>query len=201
MPDIDGGDLLTDIEQQNPKLGIFLRSTVLNGINTVAKHASVAPSGDMQPPSAPGGINVKVAGEMAHVTINDDNEIQRNVEYQVEYADNPSFSGAHVEHLGSSRGRVLNLPTFPDPNPDDPSPPPHNWYFRTYSQYPGSNPSPITTYGAENPTPVNMAGTTALTLQPSTGSGTALGNGSQSGWGLGKVVQRPVPSPKRNVGS
>jgi hypothetical protein len=193
MADLRGGQLLSDIENQFPKLGIFLRSKVLPAINTIGRNAAVAPVGQIAAPAAPGSVNVKVAGEIAHVTIDDPSAVQRGGQYHVELATNPQFSQPHVEHLGSSRGRFINLPT----NADDGTP--HTWYARAYSQYPGSQPGAFTYHGGDEPAGFTMGGTTNMTPLPSTGSGTASSDGQQGGSGLGKVLLRPAPAPKRLV--
>jgi len=193
MADLDGGQLLSEIENTWPKLGILLRTKFQKAINTVGRNAAVVPVGELAPPSAPAMVNVKVAGEIAHLTIDDGQELQRGVQYHVELATNPQFSAPHVEHLGSSRGRFINLPT------NDDSGTPHTWYARAYSQYQGSQPSQFTYHGGQAPLGFQMGGTTSLTPLPSTGSGTASSNGQQGGSGLGKVLIRPVAAPKRQV--
>lgn len=193
MADLKGGQLLSEIENSFPKLGVFFRTKVLPAINTLGQNAAVAPVGEIAPPSKPGGVNVKVAGEIAHITIDDAQQLQRGAQYHVELANNPQFSQPHVEHLGSSRGRFINLPT------NDDSGAPHAWYARAYSQYQGSQPSAVTYHGGDAPLAFTMGGTTNLSPLPSTGSGTASSNGQQGGSGLGKVLLRPTPTPKRSV--
>lgn len=196
MADLDGGELLTEIENQWPKLGVLLRTKILPAVNSVAKAAGVAAVGQTSPPSSPQAVSVVTAGEMMHVAITDNAPLVRNVRYFTEVANNPSFWQPIVIDHGSSRtSHPFPLPTMDsDGNP-------HKWYVRSYSQYPGSDPSAPVVHGGDNPTPVTMAGTTQLTLAPSTGSGTAANNGQQGGSGLGKVLLRPASGPKRQVGS
>lgn len=170
-----------------------------DAVNRLAKSVGASPVGETPAPAPVQQLNVKVSGEMAHAVITDNNPVNRNVHYFLEYANEPNFLQPHVEHLGTSRGRVIPLPT------NDDSGTPHQWYFRAYSQYPGSKPSPHVAYGGVSPQPVimNPNGTTttptSLTLQPSTGSGTAQNNGQQGGYGFGKFQSRPAPRPKRSV--
>jgi hypothetical protein len=194
MADLSGGELLTEVENTWPKLGVLLRNTIIPAIKTVARNAAVSTTGEIDAPSRPGQVNVKVAGEIAHVTIDDPQVLQRGAQYHVEIANNPQFSQPHVEHLGSSRGRFITLPT----NGDDGAQ--HTWYVRAYSQYQGSQPSAYTNYGGDEPAGFNMSGGTNMTPLPSTGSGTASNDGQQGGSGLGKVIFRPAPLPKRSVG-
>lgn len=193
MADLSGGELLTQITNLWPRLGILLAKHE-TAINTVAQNAAVATDGEMDAPAQPGRINVKVAGEMAHFTIDDPQELQRGAQYHLEIANNPQFSAPHVVHLGSTRGHFMTLPT------NDDSGVKHNWYVRGYSQYQGSQPSAFTYYGGNAPVAFQMAGATNMTPLASTGSGTASNNGQQGGWGLGKTIYRTAPAPKRNVG-
>lgn len=193
MSNLNGGELLTEVENTWPKLGILLRTKFQTAINKVAQNAAVAPVGEISPPARPGSVNVKVAGEIAHVTIDDNQPLQRGAQYHVELATNSQFSAPHVEHLGSSRGRFITLPT------NDDSGAKHTWVARAYTQYQGSQPSAYTYFGGDAPAGFQMAGTTNLTPLPSTGSGTASSNGQQGGSGLGKVLLRPGPLPKRAV--
>lgn len=193
MADLNGGELLSEVENTWPKLGVLLRQVIIPAIRNVAQNAAVATNGELSSPSKPGQVNVKVAGEIAHVTIDDPQELQRGAQYHVEIADNPQFSQPHVEHLGSSRGRFLTLPT----NKDDGTP--HTWYARAYTQYQGSQPSPFTYHGGDSPASFQMTGATNMTPLPSTGSGTASNDGQQGGSGLGKVLLRGAPGPKRQV--
>lgn len=177
-----------------PRLGVLLRTKFIPAINSIGQNAAIAPVGEIAAPAPPAAVNVKVAGEIAHITIHDPQPLQRGIQYHVELADNPQFSTPHVEHLGSSRGRFINLPTNNDAGK------PHDWYARAYSQYQGSQPSPHTMYGGGAAQKFNMAGATNLTPLTSTGSGTASTDGQQGGSGLGKVVFSTSPGPKRQIG-
>lgn len=164
-----------------PRLGPMFQN-IQDSINQAAQAAGVDPTDHLSQPNPPAALNVKVAGELAHVTIQDQSARSRSLHYFVEYANNTAFSGAHVEHLGVSRGRILNLPTKNDDGTQT-----HNWYFRTYSMEPGSKKaSNKIYYGVSGaPTAVQMQGTTQLTLLPSTGSGTAPTDGQKPGQGFG----------------
>lgn len=194
MSKIQGGELLAQVEKENPKLGLLLRSVIIRGINTLASNVAASPTSEVPAPSSPSAIQVATSGEMAHVSITDNNQLQRGVKYFTEVSTNPQFSQPIVIDHGASRtSHPFPLPT------NDSAGTPHNWYFRSYSQYPGSKPSKPVTYGNESPTAVTMSGSTNMTLLPSTGSGTASGNGQQGGYGAGVFVSRGAPAPKRNV--
>lgn len=167
---------------------------IQDGINKLSDHIAADPVGITSPPPVIQGVNVKVAGEMAHVTITDNNPLAKGARYFVETDTDPSFPQPLVHDFGSSRApSPLQLPTNNDSGVL------HNWYFRAYSQFPGSQPSPAVALGGNVPQAVNMAGSTNLTLLPSTGSGTAAADGRQGGSGFGKIPFRAAIRPKRSV--
>lgn len=164
-----------------------------DAINHLAKNTGSSALGEPSPPGNIQALNVKVNGELAHASITDNSPLTRNIHYFLEYANEPNFLAPLVEHLGTSRQRVLNLPTNDDGGVA------HNYYLRAYSQYPGSKPSARVNFGGQLPSAVVMNGSTNLTLLPSTGSGTAAPNGEQGGQGFGRFITRPAVQPKRNV--
>jgi hypothetical protein len=197
MANLDGGQLLAEVEKMWPKLGILLRTRIIPAINQTASSAGVSAVGNIATPNPPNGITVKTVGEYVHVSIADNNRIQRGVHYFTEADTSPAFSQPIVIHHGPSRtGAPFVLPT----NDDGGSP--HTWYLRSYAQYPGGTASKAVAFGGNsNPLAVSLTGSTNMTLLPSTGSGTASGNGQTGGAGFGVVALRTVPQPKRNVSS
>lgn len=165
-----------------PRLGPKLQN-IQDAINQAAQAAGVDATKHLDQPDPPAAINVKVAGELAHVTIEDNSARDRSLNNFVEFSTAKSFSPASTwtEHLGVARHRVLNLPT------NDDNGQPHNWYFRTYTMSLGSKKaSPHVYLGQQGaPTAVTMGGSTNLTLLPSTGAGTAPSNGQKAGTGYG----------------
>jgi hypothetical protein len=173
----------TDWSKIAPRLGPMFEK-IESSINQVARVTGVDPTNLKQQPDPITKLNVKVSGEMAHVTLDDHSARSRALHYFVEYSNNTNFSGAHVEHLGASRGRVLTLPTNDDQGNKQ------NYYFRAYSMEPGSEKPSSHVYNGQQgaPTPVQMSGTTNLSLLPSTGSGTASTTGQKTGEGFGKAT-------------
>ena len=163
---------------------------IQDAINQSAKAAGVDSTQHLQQPNPPAKLNVKTSGEMAHVTIEDHSARSRSLHYFVEYANNKAFSSPHVEHLGVSRGRILNLPTKDDNGNTQ------KWYFRSYSMEPGSKKASSKVYygQAGAPTAVQMSGSTQLSLLPSTGAGTAPTNGQKAGQGFGTVQNVKTPA-------
>lgn len=195
MANLDGGELLSEVEKVWPKLGVLLRTKFQVAVNSVAQAAGVAAVGQVNAPNSPQAVNVAVAGEMMHVSITDNAPLQRGIHYFTEVANNPSFTRPIVIDHGASRtSHPFPLPTL-DSNGNAQS-----WYVRSYSQMPGSPPSAPVVFGGDSPTAVKMAGSTQLTLLPSTGNGTASGNGQQGGSGLGRTLLRgSPPAAKRTV--
>ena len=193
MSQLPGNDLLSQIENENPKLGQYLRQYLIPAISRTAQNAAVSPTGDVATPVAPSRISVAAAGEMVHVSLTDNSALNRGVNYFTEIsANDPSFRQPIVFHHGTSR----TPPPFPLPSKDG-NGTAINYYVRSYSQYPGSAPSnPVVHGGAASPTAVTLGGTTQLNLLPSTGSGTASGNGTQPGQGFGKAPIRLPANPQ-----
>jgi hypothetical protein len=187
MSQLPGNDLLAQIENENPKLGQYLRQYLGPSITRTAQNAAVSPTGDAAAPESPSAVSVAAAGEMVHVSVTDNSAVNRGVHYFTEIsANDPSFRQPIVFHHGTSR----TPPPFPLPSKDAGGNS-VKYYVRSYSQYPGSPPSePIVHGGAANPTAVTLGGTTQLNLLPSTGSGTASGNGTQGAQGFGKSPVR-----------
>ena len=181
---IAGNDLLSQIENDNPKLGQYLRQYVAPAIQNTAKAAAVSPQGNIPAPSSPESISVTTAGELAQVVVNHTAPIQKGIQYLTHVATNPQFTNSIVIDHGSSRTPPhINLPTKDSTGAN------HSYYFATIAQYPGSLPSPPTFYGGASPQPVTMGGTTHMNIMPGTGSGTAS-NGGQTFVGLGKSQVR-----------
>jgi hypothetical protein len=179
--------------QNYPQLLSNALQRIEDGINNLGRQVAAEPVGLAAPPPPLEAVNVKTSGELVHVTLTHNVPIAKNVHYFLEYDTDPSFPQPHVEHLGTSRGRVLNLPTKTDGGATQ------NWYFRGYPQFPGSKPAAPVNFGGLAPTAVILGGTTTLSLQSSTGSGTASANGQQGGWGFGKTNTRGPVAPKRAI--
>lgn len=194
---IGGRDLLAQIENESPKLGIFLRQFLIPAIETTAQNAGVSATGKIAAPAPPEAVNVTSTGEFLQVTVNHAAPIQKGIQYITHISTNPTFTAPIIYDHGSSRcPPPVQLPTKDaDGNTID-------YYVRTAAQYPGSDPSAWTYHGgnASAPVAVNLGGTTQMTLQTGTGSGTGSSDGQQSAVGLGRTIFRPAPGPKRAVG-
>lgn len=181
---MNGNDLLAQIENENPKLGQYLRRYVNSSIQTVAQNAAVSASSQIAAPQPIQSLNVAVSGEIVHVSHVDSSPLQKGVNYFTEIGVNdPNFRQPIVYHHGTSRTPPpFSLPT------KDASGNAISYYMRGYSQYPGSLPSaPVIANGGAA---ITLGGTTEMNLLPSAGSGTASASGTQAGSGFGKSQVR-----------
>lgn len=192
-------DIQKEIDRirQHPELGKYL-ATALERIekacNVLGTNTGVDPTGAKLPaPSPIQQFSVKSDGNgTIHGVISDNNEIQRGIHYFVEHSTDPDFTRPTVVHLGASRTMVpLTLPHMDDDGNVI------NYYFRAFSQYPGSDPGEKIHFGGDTPTAVNAGGAVQMSLFPSTGSGTAQNSGEEGGSGFGKVLFRPATGVKR----
>lgn len=188
---IDGSQFLKEMRSKDPHLALLLEN-IIDGVNGVATHLAVDPTGKVQPPDPIKDITVKAGDSHVHVTLNDPSQIRKGVQYFVEWDNDPSFPSPHPEHLGASRSRMLALPALKDDGVT-----PNQYYFRAYSQYHGSDATPpVVLGGLAAATPVTLTGGSKMTPLPSRGSGTAAPDGTQGGRGLGTDLTRAPQGPK-----
>lgn len=182
---LDGGRLLQEVALKDPRLGQLFQN-IIDGANQLARNAGVSPVGDIDAPKAPDSVAVKVAGELMHISISHSGPVNRGVRYFSEISATPSFGQPIVVDHGTSRtSHPIPLPTNND------SMAPVTYYVRSYAQNPGGPPStPTVVGGVGSPTGFTMGGATAMTLLPSTGSGTAPNSGQSAGQGLGRFQKR-----------
>ena len=221
---LEYGRELPYLEQKDTYLGSMLRR-IVDSVNLLARNAGVSSVGKVSPPPPINDVNVQgvqngnlitCPSEILHWTINHTQSVDKNIQYFSEVDTNPNFTQPHVIAHGAGRTGFLSLPTYSS-TLNMTSGLPTSYYLRSYAQYPGSDPSERKTVGgAGNATQIQMSppvvnvavtggtgtGTAASVTQllPSTGSGTAQSTGQQGGRGLGTVLTRPVPGPKRRVG-
>lgn len=171
----------TKIWNKDPDLGQALddiHSQQSQGLQQVGVNVSGAQS---QAPPQISALSVTGADGGADVVISDNNPITRAIEYHVEYSLTSDFkqpSGFSLGAWRTWRGWVGK----------------QTLYWRAYSQYnPVSPPSAPVYFG--NPTAVFHGGSaTGPTIQASTGSGTAPGNGLSGGQGAGINPVRGNPT-------
>ena len=198
---LDGGGNQAEVASRDPRHA-QVHQDIIDSINRLAASVGASPTGEIPAPKAPDTVSVKTAGELMHISINHSGQLQRNVRYFSEISDSPSFAQPIVVDHGTSRtSHPIPLPTYADDGVTKAT-----YYVRSYAQYPGSPPSPPTIVGGQgSPTAFQMAGSSAMTMLPSQGSGTGPNNGQSAGQGLGKfqtgnLTARPGP-PSSGTGS
>lgn len=203
-PILGGGRDLNSIFQKNHEIGYVLED-IIKAVNNLASNIGVSAVGKLAPPDPVDSIQVQgkmdsatntvtASSEILHFTLGHNSAVKKGVQYISEIDTNPNFTQPHVLDHGASRSAFIQLPA------KDSSGNPQTYYLRSYPQYHGSDPGKRTVLGGLNgATKIQMTGSSSMDLLPSTGSGTANQNGQQGGKGLGTVLQRPAPGPKRNV--
>src|SRR5271157_3247875 len=200
---LEGSQELTAIQQKDFNNGNLL-ARIIDAVNGLARNVGVAAVGKLDPPTPIQSIQVSgtqngnvitCPSEILHLTLNHTQEVNKGVQYIHEISTEPSFLAPHIIDTGCSRSLFVHLPA--QDNNGNPQP----YYHRAYPQYPGSDPQkPTVLGGLANATQILMTGGSTpskTTLLSSTGSGTASATGTQGGHGLGKVLTRPAPAPKR----
>lgn len=192
MAGIGGDDLLAEIENSYPRLGVFFRHYVIPAIQKTAENAAVDTQTQIPAPAPPESVQVQVGptgSEMMQVTVNHQSPITKGAHYIYSVATNPQFIGAQVEVKPATRAPLhFVLPTNQVQIPGQPIVA-HQYHIAVQVQYPGSPPSAPTYYGGSSPIPVTMNGSTQMNILPGTGTGTAT-NGGQTLVGLGKAQVR-----------
>jgi hypothetical protein len=164
---------LAQIKSDSPYVYEALTQLV-NGVNAVGRATGVDPSGSIAAPSPIGSLNVTAADGIFDLAITDNSTLNRGIFYFAESDTTPAFSQPYVHFLGSSRNLRVALGN-------------QTLYWRAYSQYLGSETSRPVAFGTP-PTAVTGGGAAAgPPLQPSSGSGTA--SGGESGSGFGQVAR------------
>jgi hypothetical protein len=159
---------LAKLKSRDPYLYESLRQIVA-GINALGRATGVDPAGSIESPSPIGSVTVTAADGIFDLAITDNSAVHRGIFYFAESDTSPSFAAPRVHFLGPSRNLRLALGNL-------------TLYWRAYSQYLGSLPSPPVTFGAP-PIAVTGGGSSEPALAPSRGSGTAKGEQGGSGFG------------------
>ena len=201
---LTGGRELSYISQRDNYAGsLFTR--IIDAVNALAKNSGVAAVGKVPTPppidsitvagsSVVNGIMTVPSTEVLHFTLQHNQAIKKGIRYFSEISTSPSFTNPHVIDHGTSRSGFMTLPTNNSAGTKQ------TYYLRSYAQYTGSDPcKPTVLGGLSGAIGIQMGGTSQTSLLPSAGSGTASSSGQQGGHGLGIVLDRPAPSPKRNV--
>jgi hypothetical protein len=178
---LDGGGNQAEVASKDPRHA-QVHQDIIDAINRLAVSVGASPTGEIPAPKPPDAVDVKVVGEMVHVSINHSGPIERGINYFTEVTPNTTPNTPIVYHHGTSRTPPpFTLPTYPDGGGAK-----TQYTIHSYTQHPGGAPSGRTLAAGG---PFEMAGTTQMTLLPGRGSGTAPNNGQSAGQGFG-VNQR-----------
>jgi hypothetical protein len=159
---------LAKLKTADPYLYEALRQVVA-AVNALGRATGVDPAGSIESPSPIGGLAVAAADGIFDVAITDNSPVHRGIFYFAESDTSSSFIAPRVHFLGCSRNLRVALGNV-------------TLYWRAYSQYLGSVPSPPVAFGSP-PSAVTGGGSSGPTLAASTGSGTAKAQQGGSGFG------------------
>ena len=202
---LDGSQELTAIQRKDFESGTLFQK-IIDAVNSVSRNLGASAVGKLPPPPPIQSVNVKgsldpasntitCASEILHWTINHTQAVDKGVHYFSEIDTDRNFNQPHVISHGASRTGITTLPTFMDDGATR-----QTYYLRSYAQMAGSDAhKPVVVGGLSGATRIQMTGSSGVTLLPSTGSGTASSNGTQGGHGLGTLLTRSAPAPKRSV--
>ncbi len=200
---LEGGQELSWVTQKDALHGSLLRR-IIDAVNSLAQHTGVSAVGKLDPPTpiqsiqvsgTQNGNTITCPSEILHLTLNHTQEVRKGVQYIHEISTEPNFLAPHIIDTGCSRSLFVHLPALQSDGVT-----PQVYYHRAYPQYHGSDPQkPTVLGGLAGATKIVMTGTSATSLLSSTGSGTASPTGMQGGHGLGTVLTRSAPGPKRNL--
>jgi hypothetical protein len=165
---------LSSILQKYPDIGRALQYHQ-DALNNIGQQSNASPVGAPPAPAPHVGLTVKGGGGIFDAAIDDNSPKYRGHSNFLEYSDNPSFSNAHVIHLGPSRNWRGSLG-------------PGTFHFRSYSSYPTSPASAPIYHPA-----VSGEGSAAPQMQAGKGSGTS----QTPGYGFGNVPYNATKPPIR----
>lgn len=103
---------------------------IVDAVNNLGKGIGLDPSQPAGPPRAIASLSVRAQDGIFDLAIADPSPVERGIFYFAESDTSPAFPAPTVYFLGSSRNLRLALGNL-------------TLYWRAYSQYPGSNPSPL----------------------------------------------------------
>ncbi len=160
---------LKKLQYDEPYLYEALRE-IVGAVNSLTRRVGIDPTGPVAPPAAIAKLAVSAADGIFDIAITESSPVTKGISYFVESDTQPSFAAPKVYFLGPSRNFRIQLGN-------------QTLYWRAYSQYFNSMPSPPVAYG--NP-PLAVAGGGSLAgppPQPSQGSGTDSSGGGGFGRG------------------
>jgi len=154
---------------------------IVSAVNAASQSAGVDSSTPSPAPSPIASVMVQASNGWFDISITDPSATRPGLFYFVESDVTPAFNAPRVYFLGASRNLYAQLGN-------------QTLYWRAYSQYIGSLPSPPVTFGAP-PTAVIGGGTAGPAPLPSTGSGTLPNGLVRGGNGFGTSTGARIARP------
>lgn len=155
------------IRTKDPRLAETIES-LQKAFLSLVNQVGAAPSGTIPPPSVQ-SVTATAANGIFSAYIVDKTAPHLGVRYFIEYDTSASFDNARTKYLGPSRNiDGWNLGNL-------------TYFFRAFSQYPGSEISNKVIYGGS--TPIGVAGGGSAPPTPPATQGSGGGTGGGSGFG------------------
>jgi hypothetical protein len=188
---------LESIQQKNQDLGEALKK-IITHINNLEKAVHTTGAGIAPAPSQIAQLTISAGSDgSVNYAINDPSVIGITVplpiRYFIEWSTDPNFNPSNAQVQSWQVNAVRGSKIFVGAG---------SYYFRSYSQFDGSNPSPPTAFGGTTPTLVNVTNSNGAVppapLPPQgTGSGApgipASGMGNNPRYPINPVPRDPLP--------
>ena len=147
---------LAPIKDRDPYLYETL-TKIVAAVNAAGQRAGFDPSNPLPAPQPIASLAVQASNGWFDLTISDPSDARPGLFYFAESDTTPAFAAPRVYFLGASRNHYVQLGN-------------QTLYWRAYSQYIGSNPSPPVNFGAPA-IAVAGGGSSGPAPLPSAGSG------------------------------
>src|SRR5262249_40796393 len=144
---------------------------IVASVNATSQRVGVDPSTPAPAPSPIASVTVQAANGWFDISIVDPSDSRPGLFYFAESDTTPAFAAPRVYFMGASRNLYVQLGN-------------QTLYWRAYSQYIGSLPSPPITFDSPAPA-LTGRGPSGPAPQPSTGSGVFVNGVPRSGNGFG----------------
>ncbi len=163
---------LAPIKDRDPYLYESL-TKIVSAVNALGTKAGLDPQAPAAAPARIGSLAVQTSNGWFDLAITDNADARPGLFYFAESDVTPAFAAPRVYFLGASRNLYIQLGN-------------QTLYWRAYSQYIGSNPSPPVVFGTP-PVPVVGGGSSGPAPFLSTGSGAIPTGGGLGGNGFGRI--------------
>ncbi len=163
---------LAPIKDRDPYLYESL-TKIVSAVNALGNKAGLDAQAPAAAPARIASLAVQASNGWFDLAITDNADARPGLFYFAESDTTLAFAAPRVYFLGASRNIYIQLGN-------------QTLYWRAYSQYIGSNPSPPVAFGSP-PAAVVGGGSSGPAPLPSTGSGAFSGIGGLGGNGFGRI--------------